>query len=70
MTFSLNIDINIARKVIHLIGEEVIRLGVVEVVGFGLAPPPLRLWSDDGSGRTRHARQPTVSSQRQAGGET
>lgn len=44
--------INVARKVIHVIGEEVIHLGVVEVVGLGLASPPFRLWSDDESGRT------------------
>lgn len=44
--------VSIARIVIHLIGEEVIHLGVVEVVGLGLASPPFRLWSDDGSGRT------------------
>lgn len=44
--------VNIARKVIHLIGEEVIHLGVVDVVGFGVASPPFRLWSDDESDRT------------------
>ena len=44
--------VNIAWKVIHLIAEEVIHLGV-EVVGFWVASPPFRLWSDDGSGRTR-----------------
>jgi len=34
--------VNIARKVIHLIGEEVIHLGVVEVVGLGVASPPVQ----------------------------
>ena len=48
----LKTDVNIARKVIHLIGEEVIHLGVVEVVGFRVDSLPFRLWSDDESGRT------------------
>lgn len=45
-------SVNIVRKVVHLIGEEVFHLGV-EVVGLGRASPPFRLWSDDGSGRNR-----------------